>query len=147
MDEFNMDDAFDLDGYTVNLEEVSKQKDLMAVTRLLAMDLQRDGYVVVGDFIKDISDTDLENIVQDMDREGDHQYDDLILISEMLATGEGCDASKTPNDFGDRMNQLMTLLVCESLARKGLVKVRRENMSFHPDMMDKIVVEKIEGSI
>ena len=74
----------------------------------------------------------------------DHQYDDMILISEMLATGEGCDPSKTPDEFADRMRHMMTLMVIESLGRKGLVKVYRENMSFHPDMGSKIVVERID---
>lgn len=143
MDDFNMDEAFDMVAYSLNYELITKQKDLMAVTRLLAADLQRDGYIKVGDFMKDLADSDLETIVQEMERNDDKQYDDLILIAEMLATGEGCDPSKTPSDFGDRMRQLMTLLVIESLGRKGLVKVYRENMSFHPDMQDKTVVEKL----
>ena len=144
MDEFNMDEAFDMAGYSLNYAEIVKQKDLMAMTRLLASDLMRDGYIRVGDYIKDISDTDLETLVEAMDRQDDHQYDDMILISEMLATGEGCDPSKTPDEFADRMQQMMVLMVCESLARKGLVRIHRENMSFHPDMKDKIVVEKID---
>jgi hypothetical protein len=36
------------------------------------------------------------------------------------------------------------LLTCEQLARKGMVKIYRENMSFGPDMENKIVVEKLE---
>lgn len=136
---------FDIDGggYSLNYEEIAKSKDVMAMTRLLATDLMRDGYIKVGDFIKDISDADLQTIVQQMDREGEHQYDDLILVAEMLATGEGCEPSESTEMFGRRMEQLMTLLVCESLARKGLVKVHHENMSFHDDMKDKFVVEKI----
>ena len=142
MDEF--DEAFDVDGYSLNYAEIVKQNDLMAVTRLLAADLMRDGYIHVGDYIKNISDADLSSLVQAMEREDDHQYDDMILIAEMLATGEGCDPSKTPDEFGHRMQHMMTLMVVESLGRKGLVKVYRENMSFHPDMGDKIVVERID---
>ena len=143
MDEFdNME--FDMAGYSLNYAEIVKQKDLMAMTRLLAGDLMRDGYVVVGDYIKEISDGDLETLIHAMDREDPQQYDYMILISEMLATGEGCDPCKTPDEFADRMNHLLILMVCESLARKGLVKVHHENMSFHPDMKDKMVVEKID---
>ena len=144
MDEFNMDESFDMVGYSLNYAEIVKQKDLMAMTRLLAGDLMRDGYVNVGEYIGSIADSDLESLIHDMDREDPHQYDDMILISEMLATGEGCDASKTPDEFADRMKQMMLLMVCESLGRKGLVKVYRENMSFHPDMSSKTVVERID---
>lgn len=140
----DMDETFDASGYTLNYEQIVKDKNSMAITRLLAADLMRDGYVNVGDFIGRMSDTDLQNIVQAMDRSDDMQYNDLILISEMLATGEGCDASQNLDDFNDRMNHLVTLLICESLGRKGMVKLYHENFSFHPDMMEKIIVEKIE---
>lgn len=138
-----MDEIFDGNGYTLNYEMITKSKECLAITRLLAADLIRDGYINVGEYVQSLSDSDLETLVQLMEREDDAQYEDFILISEMLATGEGCDASKGLEDFGDRMNQLVTLLVCESLGRKGLVKVYHENMSFHPDMAEKIVVEKI----
>ena len=144
MDEFNMDKAFDMAGCSLNYAEITKQKDLMAMTRLLAVDLMRDGYINVGNYIKDISDADLESLIEEMDREDSKQYDDILLISEMLATGEGCDASKTTEDFQDRMSHMMILLVCESLARKGLVKIHHKNMSFHSDMRDEIVAEKLD---
>ena len=33
MDDFNMDESFDLAGYSLNYAEIVKQKDLMAMTR------------------------------------------------------------------------------------------------------------------
>lgn len=135
---------FEQESHFINFQAVTEAKDMMAVTRLLASDLMRDGYISVGDFIKFLSDQDLNTLVQEMEDEpNERQYENLLLISEMLATGEGCDSSKTAEEFGDRMNQLVTFLVIESLYRKGLVKVFHENMSFHADMGDKIVVEKV----
>lgn len=136
---------FNTDGYTINMQAVSESTDMMAVTRLLAKDIIRDGYTNVGDFVKNISEADLESLIKEMDQgPSDRQYENLMLISEMLATAEGCDASATMEDFSKRMDHLLTLLVIESLYRKGMVKVHHENMSFHPDMDDKIVVEKVE---
>lgn len=139
-----MDEMFNADGYMLNYDMITKSKDSLAITRLLAADLIRDGYINVGEYIENISDADLQTLIQLMEREDDQQYEDLILISEMLATGEGCDASKSLDDFSARMNQFVSLLVCESLGRKGLVKLHRENMSFHPDMAQKIIVERID---
>jgi len=39
---------------------------------------------------------------------------------------------------------LVMFLTIESLSRKGLVKVHHNNMSFHEDCMDKIIVEKLD---
>lgn len=144
-----MEDGFSIelgDNYTLNYEAIAKSKDMMAVTRLLATDLIRDGYIIVGDFIKNLSDNDLYALVQKIEANdnGEHDYQDLILVSEMLAEGEGCEPAQSDDMFIDRMEQFVMLLTIESLARKGLVKVYRENYSFHADMKDKVVVERIE---
>lgn len=139
-----MEDGFNVEiggGYSLNYGEIVNHKGLMAVTRLLAQQLMDNPYLVVGDYIKELSDSDLKALMQAEDNE---EYEDLILMSEMLATGEGCDQSATDEIFKERTNHLITLLVIESLARKGLVRVYHENMSFNEDMGDKIVVEKIE---
>ena len=141
--EFNKEEAFGVNGYTLDYAKILINKDFMALTRLLASDLIRDGYIKVGDFIKNISDNDLKHLIDGMDEKENPHYEDLFIMSEMLATGEGCDSSKSVEGFAERMRQLMSLLLCESLSRKGLVKVNYDNMSFHDDMLDKIIVEKI----
>lgn len=146
----DMEDGFNIEiggGYSLNYEEILAHKESLAVTRLLASDIMKTGYINVGQFIKELSDADLMALTSKMEIEedtGEPDYADLILISEMLATGEGCSQSATPEEFGDRMNQLVMLLTIESLARKGLVKVYYENISFHEDMGDKKIVEAIK---
>jgi hypothetical protein len=138
-----MEDGFDIElggGYSLNFHEITINKDLMAVTRLLAADMMKNPYVNVGEYIGELSDSDLKALLEAEDK---NRYEDLILLSEMLATAEGGDQAPTDEVFKDRTNHLITLLVIESLGRKGLVRVYRENMSFHDDMKDKIVVEKI----
>ena len=85
---------------------------------------------------------DLRTLMDASESEDKEHFGDVILISEMLALGEGLE----PGDMSvtiDRTRTMAGYLVVESLARKGLVKVNRENMSFGADMGDKIIVEKI----
>ena len=114
----------------------------MAVTKLLALRMSENPYIVVGDYIKSISDSDIQSLVDAIEK---HEFSDVILMSEMLATGEGCDQSKDFDEFQNRADQLVSILMVESLARKGLVKSHPENYSFHDDMAKKIVAEKIDG--
>ena len=133
----------DTDKFTLVYENIIKAKDLMPVTRALALDLSNIGYISVGDFLRDMNDNDLVNLLDISENEERKEYSEILLISEMLATGEGLSPSDNTQEFSDRMTQLIMLLAIESLHRKGLVKVYRENMSFGADMADKVIVEKI----
>ena len=134
---------FDYEGFHLNYEAIAKNKKALAVTRLLATDLMTNGYINVGNFIREMSDADLKALTHNAEDDAENQYEDLMLVSEMLATGEGCECSNSDEQFEERTNQLLNYLVIESLHRKGLVKCYHENLSFNEDMGDKIVVEKI----
>ena len=102
--------------------------------------------MTVGDFIGDLSDTDLDFLVKGIDLEnGDKYYADYILICMMLASAEGVATPDDDEEFSQFVDRLIMLLAIESLGRKGLIKVYRENMSFGEDAGDKIVCEKIDG--
>lgn len=140
-----MEFKFESEGFHLNYPEIVKQNNNLAITRLLATQIMETGYIVVGDFLKNMSDADLKALTDNMEDDAENQYEDLILVSEMLATGEGCEPSQNDREFEDRAQQLITLLVLESLHRKQMVKLYHENMSFHEDMGDKLLVEKIDG--
>lgn len=140
-----MEFKFESKGFHLNYPEIAKRGDNLAVTRLLATQLMETGYIVVGDFLKNMSDADLQALTDNMEDDAKNQYQDLILVSEMLATGEGCEPSQNDGQFEDRAQQFVTLLILESLHRKGMVKLYHENISFNEDMGNKIIVEKIEG--
>ena len=135
---------FDYEGFHLNYEAIAKNKKALAVTRLLATDLMTNGYINVGNFIREMSDADLKALTHNAEDDAENQYEDLMLVSEMLATGEGCEPSQNDGQFESRAHQLITLLILESLHRKGLVKLYHENISFHEDMGDKLLVEKID---
>lgn len=130
------------DEMMINYSEVTKSKDLLAVTRLLAADLLARPYMSVGDYMKSISDADLAKLIEISEDDENPRYEDLILISEMLAAAEGLPGNFDLNAVQKRIAALISFLVIESLARKGLVDVYRENFSFGDDMGNKIVVKK-----
>lgn len=129
--------------FALAYENIIKSKGLMPVTRTLALDLTSQGYMSVGDFLKSLSDSDVQNLLNISEDEEDEQFSEIALIAEMLAGAEGLIAFKDIDTFSARINQFCAFIVIESLARKGLVKVFHENMSFGEDMDSKIIVEKI----
>ena len=132
------------EGFTVNIAEVVKSKDCLAVTRLLAADLMAKPYLAVGDWLKNVSDNDLRGLLQATDNMEDPVIlEDLMLIFMMLRQAEGLPPIKEDAQFREGVGQLVTMLVGESLARKGLIKLYRENLSFGEDMGDKIVMERL----
>ena len=135
-------EEFDEDGtFSVNIHRVAQDKEVLTLVRLLAMQLIATPYLRVGDFFKNLSDDDLETLNEISDENHSH-FDNLLLIAEMLATGEGLDHG-TMDIIHQRMNQLLMFIAMEGLHRKQLVRVYHENMSFGDDMGSKIVVEKL----
>lgn len=126
--------------FNINLEKVVKTKDYLGTTRLLASHFLNNQYMSVADFLTEISDSDLKSFMHMIDEEDIEQF---ILISEMLAIGEGLDLSDSDDTIMKRTNTLIGFMTVESLARKNLVKIHRENMSFGDDFLDKVIVEKL----
>lgn len=145
MNDFNFDDM-NQPKFSINLDKIVEDSTLLAATRLLAVDITKNGYINVGEFFGKMSDNDLQkylNMAEDIESEAAAE---VLLVSELLAIGEGLDNGLDDIDVDimqQRMSQLITFLACESLARKGLVKLHRENMSFGEDMGKKLLVEKL----
>ena len=141
---FDFDDDIG-DGFVVNCAEVVRSKESLAVTRLLAADLLAKPYLAVGDWIRNVSDSDLQTLIEGSEPDDNDEYklEDLMLIVMMLRQAEGLPPINTDEGFREGCGHLVSMLVVESLARKGLVKVFYENMSFGEDMGDKIIVEKL----
>jgi hypothetical protein len=143
MEEFDEDEK--VQGFFVICNEVVKDKELLAVTRLLASDLMVKNYLSVGDFLKNITDTDLKTLIDGsvIDDDNHELLDDIMLIALMLSNAESSEEVKSLDDFQRIISQFISFLAMESLYRKGLIKLYRENMSFSKDMGDKMVAERI----
>ena len=133
----------------IRFDKVAEDKSFLPVTRLLAIDIIKNPYLVVGDFMREISDQDIDLLLDIADDEDNCHFEELILISEMLAAAEGI-----PNEYANdkelietartRISILLTYLTMESLARKNLIILHRENMSFGDDAGDRVVAEKLK---
>jgi predicted transcriptional regulator len=128
--------------YVVNLPQVAKSTDCLAITRLLATKIMNQPYMTVEEFLNGLSDADVSQLVEVINDQ-DKNFEDLLLMAEMVAGAEGVGTSSTFETLRFRMAQLSTFIIIESLARKGLCRAFRQNMSFGDDMADKQIAEKL----
>jgi hypothetical protein len=134
--------------YTIDFSKVVTSKDFLATTRLLAANMMANPYITVGDYLKDITDEDLKTLLERSEFvDEDDIGEDFILISQMLATGEGLDFSSDIDQVATRVSQFIMYLTLESLHRKGMVKIYRENFSFGEDVGHKIIAEKMPDDL
>jgi hypothetical protein len=129
--------------FNIAYDRVIKEKDFLPLTRTLAMDLSEAGYIRPGDFLKSLSDSDVSALLKIADNEENPRLEEILLISEMLATGEGLEQSQNADEVTHRMNAFCGFIAIEGLRRKGLVKVYHENISFGEEYGNKIIVEKL----
>lgn len=143
----------DFESYTIDYDKIVASKTFLSITRLTASQYKENPYRPVGQFFKDLTDEDLDILCKVCDdhaeaEENDQDYDnvphfeEVLLLAEMLAAGEGL-LERTLDDVMRRTNQMMFYLAIESLHRKGLVKAHHSNFSFGLDAGDNIIVERI----
>lgn len=138
------------DRYMISYQKIVTDTNMLSSTRLLAAKLQQTTYITVKDFLQDLSNDELFDLIEAADslilnNDNSTHCQDIVLISEMLTRAEGL-ASSTEDDIFQHTRALCTFVACEGLARRGLVKVFRENMSFGEDMVDKIIIERLPGT-
>lgn len=135
----------DISKYHVELPKIVSEKSMMPMTRLLAADMMDNPYKTIGDFFKEMSDADLQSMIEIVESNGDDpRTSEMLLISQMLYTAEGLGTHFDDLDgITKRINALGMFAIITSLDRKGLVKVHYENMSFGDEMGNKVVVERI----
>jgi hypothetical protein len=99
----------------------------------------------LGKFFKTISDDNLlalAEIIEEGDSEFNDGIEDVVLMTEMLSRAEGV-PSQCIEDITENVNYFGACVTCVSLARKGLVRVYYDNMSFGRDQGDKVLVERL----
>lgn len=143
MNERIEDNEFEEGPFNIRYDNVMKQKDFLPITRTLAIDLSESGYIRPGDFLKALTDSDVNVLLKIAENEENPRLEEILLISEMLATGEGLEQSKNADEVKHRMNAFCSFLAIEGLSRKGLVKVYHENISFGEDFRNKLIVEML----
>jgi phosphoribosyl-ATP pyrophosphohydrolase len=139
------DDPIDFENSHPDMEKIIESDKLLPVTKSVAKMLMRNPYTSLGRFFKKLSNENLEVLMEIID-EGDSEFnermEDIVLMTEMLSRAEGV-PSQSVDEITENVNYFGACITCVSLARKGLVRVYYDNMSFGTDNGDKIIVEKI----
>ncbi len=140
-----MQDPIDFENSHPCMEKIIDSDKLLPVTKSVAKMLMRNPYTSLGKFFTKLSDENLEVLMEIID-EGDSEFndgmEDVVLMTEMLSRAEGV-PSQCIEDIHGNVNYFGACVTCVSLARKGLVRVYYENMSFGTDHGEKVLVERI----
>lgn len=138
-------DPIDFENSHPCMEKIIESDKLLPVTKSVAKMLMRNSYTSLGKFFKKLSDENLQVLMEIID-EGDSEFndgmEDIVLMTEMLSRAEGV-PSQSIEDITENVNYFGACVTCVSLARKGLVRVYYDNMSFGTDQGDKVIVEKL----
>ena len=140
-----MEDDIDFENSHPCMEKIIESDKLLPVTKAVAKMLMRNPYTSLGRFFKKLSDENLQALMEIID-EGDSEFnegmEDVVLMTEMLSRAEGV-PSQCIEDITENVNYFGACITCVSLARKGLVRVYYDNMSFGTDQGDKVIVERL----
>jgi hypothetical protein len=140
-----MEDPIDFENSHPCMEKIIESDKLLPVTKSVAKMLMRNPYTSLGKFFKTISDDNLQalsEIIEEGDSEFNDGIEDVVLMTEMLSRAEGV-PSQCIDDITENVNYFGACVTCVSLARKGLVRVYYDNMSFGRDQGDKVLVERL----
>ena len=140
-----MQDPIDFENSHPCMEKIIASDKLLPVTKSVAKMLMRNPYISLGRFFKKLSDENLQvlsEIIEEGDSEFNEGMEDIVLMTEMLSRAEGV-PSQSIEDITENVNYFGACVTCVSLARKGLVRVYYDNMSFGTDQGEKILVEKL----
>ena len=139
-------DPIDFENSHPCMEKIIDSDKLLPVTKSVAKMLMRNPYTSLGKFFKKLSDENLE-VLMEIVEEGDSEFnvgiEDIVLMTEMLSRAEGV-PSGSIEEITENVNYFGVCVTCVSLARKGLVRVYYDNMSFGKDQGDKVIVERID---
>ena len=141
-----METPMDFENSHPNMEKIIDAEGLLPVTKSVAKMLMRNPYISLGRFFEKLSDENLQallEIIEEGDSEFNDGMEDIVLMTEMLSRAEGV-PSQCIEDITENVNYFGACVTCVSLARKGLVRVYYDNMSFGTDQGDKVLVEKLD---
>lgn len=134
-----------LDDFEINLERVIQDKKTHSIIRLLAVDIQKNPYITVGEWLKSLSDKDVQSLVEDIadaDDMNDLAMQSLILGTLLLSRAEQV-FIESDEELAQAAEMFRIYIVISSLDRKKLAKALYQNMSFGEDAKNLHVAEKI----
>lgn len=146
-----MDEYDENGGYVANLEKVAGDVDYLPIVRLTAAGLISNPYNTVGNWLQNVANGDLNDLLEIINEQHDayeldpdamiDAYDNIVLLTLILAQSEGVDLEDF-DDLHDNVGILSILLTTEGLARKGLVNIMYDQVSFGSEFRDVVVAKR-----
>jgi hypothetical protein len=146
-----MDEYDENAGYIANLEKVAGDVDYLPIVRLTAAGLISNPYNTVGNWLQNVANGDLNDLLKIINEQHDayeldpdamiDAYDNIVLLTLILAQSEGVDLEDF-DDLHDNVGILSILLTTEGLARKGLVDIMYDQVSFGSEFRDVVVAKR-----
>ena len=144
-----MDLKIEIDeGDSLNYRNIAEANWILPTIRLLAIDLQKNPYVTVGDWFRGLADSsvyELQELAETCYENPDNEesMEQMMLLAMMLASGEGTCDMKDMEKNRTQLGMLMSLITVVGLERKGFVRVFYENLTLGDDMGNAVIVEKL----
>lgn len=119
--------------FAIDLNKAANSPEMSAIVRMTARQIldNQTGYFKPGSWLKSVSTCDLYMLIGAMEMMTDSEDDPLteqaIALAVILSAGEGVEMVM---DMLPRVGYLVQLLIMESLARKGLIDIMYDNVSF-----------------
>jgi hypothetical protein len=123
--------------------EMIMRSDMMTCTHDCVRMIQKNEYLTVGEYLQNITTSQLDEMLDVANDEEHPKFEEFLLIAEMLARAEGLEGSPDFDVLHKRLSIFIGLIAIESLYRKGMIRVYRENFSFGDDMNTKKIAEKL----
>ena len=123
--------------------EMIMRADMMTCTHDCVRMIQKNEYLTVGEYLQSITTSQLDEMLDVAENEENPKMEEFLLIAEMLARAEGLEGSEDFDILHKRLNIFIALIAIESLYRRDMIRIYRENMSFGDDMNTKKIAEKL----
>lgn len=134
--------------YNINPEAILENENVSSVVKAAMRRAMKQAFLLPGHWVRDLSDFEVDQLVELAEQAKDEDArnepgpagEELVLLTLILSTAEGC-APESDAEVMSYTGTLIAVIICESLARKGLVKIFHDKISFVAP--DEVIVQKI----
>lgn len=121
----------------LNFHNIAKAHRFPAVIKLLAREFVEGAtYFTLGKWLEQLSVYDLDMLLEQFElvNTDDKAGELIVLLTEMIAAGEGLDDTTTET-CQQRTGYLIMIIMCESLFRKDAIEFDRSACSLGEEML------------
>lgn len=134
--------------YYLNPSNILSDPSISDIAKAALRRTMKQTVLLPGHWLRDLPTADVEQLVAMLEQSAEEDRldrpgpagEELILLTLILSTGEGC-APQNDDEVVSYSGRLVAMIICESLARKGLARVFHDKMSFVE--LDTVVVQRL----